>query len=313
MSDLKIGRHEPVLLREAIEALSVCQDGIYVDGTFGRGGHARAILGRLGPKGALYALDRDPEAVQAAGLLLGDEGRFRIERGSFGALARFCEGWGITGLVDGLLLDIGVSSPQLDDPARGFSFMEDGPLDMRMDPDEGPSAAAWLRQADEREIAQVLWRDGEERYARRIARAIVAARSEAPLETTGDLASLVDGAVPHRERSKHPATRTFQALRILINRELDALKAGLEQSLDVLRAGGRLVVICFHSLEDRLVKRFIRANARVPQAPRRLPVKAPGARPKLRAVGKLIRPSEVECHANPRARSALMRVAEVLA
>lgn len=307
------GRHEPVLLSEAVDALSVRADGVYVDGTFGRGGHSELILSVLGPEGELYALDRDPEAVRAAGVRFAHDGRFQIERGSFESLGRFCDGWGITGRVDGLLLDIGVSSPQLDDPRRGFSFLQDGPLDMRMDPSAGPSAAQWLRQADEHEIVDALWRYGEERYSRRIARAIVCTRGESPIDTTGALASLVAGAVPSREQNKHPATRTFQAIRIVVNRELEALKAGLEQALIVLRAGGRLVVICFHSLEDRLVKRFIRANARAPQAPRRLPVADTGARAKLRTVGKLVRPSEAECRANPRARSALMRVAEVLA
>lgn len=313
MSDPFDGRHEPVLLSESLDALNIRADGIYVDGTFGRGGHSQAILAALKPTGRLYALDRDPEALLAADERFGNDGRFCIGHGSFRELRRFCDEWGITGRVDGLLLDIGVSSPQLDDASRGFSFLQDGPLDMRMDPNDGPSAADWLRHAGERDIAEVLWRYGEERYARRIARAIVARREVASVDTTAKLAALVAGAVPKRERGKHPATRTFQAIRIEINHELDALREGLEQSLDVLAAGGRLVVISFHSLEDRIVKRFIRENARGPRVPRRLPVTGEAATGRLCAAGGPLRPSSSECQGNPRARSAMLRAAEVSA
>lgn len=306
------GGHEPVLLGACLEGLAVRSDGYYVDGTFGRGGHSAALLARLGPEGRLLAFDKDPEAVAAAEARFGADPRFRIVHGSFTMLARVVAEEERTGKVDGILLDLGVSSPQLDDPARGFSFQSEGPLDMRMDPTAGESAADWLARADEAEIARVLFEFGEERFARRIARAIVARRAEAPLATTRELAELVASAVPTREKGKHPATRTFQALRILINRELDDLDDALAQSVDVLASGGRLCVISFHSLEDRRVKRFIRDNARPAPppkgAPRGLPITAPP--PRLRAVGKPVYADAAEVDRNPRARSAVLRCAE---
>ncbi|HEY5791039.1 MAG TPA: 16S rRNA (cytosine(1402)-N(4))-methyltransferase RsmH [Gammaproteobacteria bacterium] len=304
--------HRPVLLAEVLLALQVRPDGCYLDGTFGRGGHSRAILAQLGPAGRLLALDKDPDAV-AAGQRLADR-RFTIERGSFAAMGAMLQRYGLAGALDGILLDLGVSSPQLDDPARGFSFLHDGPLDMRMDPDAGDSAAAWLARAEAEEIADVLWRYGEERHSRRIARAIVAARQQAPLLRTGQLAALVAGAVPRREPGKHPATRTFQALRIHLNRELDELRDGLGAAHAALAPGGRLAVISFHSLEDRIVKRYLRDCSRPrDDLPRDLPVQVTARPATLRLVGKPVHPQPQETAANPRARSAVLRVAERLA
>jgi 16S rRNA (cytosine1402-N4)-methyltransferase len=298
--------HVPVLLAEALDALKVRADGVYLDGTYGRGGHARGLLERLGPDGRMLLIDRDPVAIADARARFGDDARVRIRQSSFANLAD----WDATreGL-DGVLLDLGVSSPQLDEAARGFSFQSDGPLDMRMDPGSGESAAEWLARADEREIADVLWRFGEERLSRRIARAIVAARAEAPVDRTAELAALVARAIGYRERSKHPATRTFQALRIFINDELGALESGLAAALGRLRPGGRLVVISFHSLEDRAVKRFIRAHEGRVQGGRGLPPPAqvPG---ELVAIGKARFAADAELARNPRARSAVLRVAE---
>jgi 16S rRNA (cytosine1402-N4)-methyltransferase len=305
--------HQPVLLAEAMDALRIRRDGRYIDGTFGRGGHARAILARLGPAGFLLALDRDPEAVAYAHEAFGGEGRFQIEQGSFRELAQLAQQHGLLGCTDGVLLDLGVSSPQLDDPARGFGFARPGPLDMRMDPTRGLSAADWLAAAGEQEIAAVLRDYGEERYARRIAGRIVSQRRDRPITTTAELAGLVADAVPQWEPGKHPATRSFQAIRIYINAELEALDAALDQVGAVLGPGGRLVVISFHSLEDRRVKRFIREQSRGPAIPRRLPVpEALRQAPRLRAIGKAVRPSPEETSRNPRARSAVMRTAEKL-
>jgi 16S rRNA (cytosine1402-N4)-methyltransferase len=305
--------HRPVLLAEALAALQLRPAGIYVDGTFGRGGHSLAILDQLGPDGRLLALDRDPAAV-AAGRQVTDR-RFVIERGSFAAMGEMLARHQVQGAVDGILLDLGVSSPQLDDASRGFSFLADGPLDMRMDPDAGPSAADWLARAAAQEIADVLWRYGEERFSRRIARALVARRETAgPLTTTGELAAAIAAAVPRREPGKHPATRSFQAIRIHVNGELDALAAGLQQAFAALRRGGRLVVISFHSLEDRIVKRFMRDLARpLDRYPVDLPVTADLLPATLRVVGKPVRPAAAELAANPRARSAVLRVAERIA
>ncbi|MDO9372722.1 MAG: 16S rRNA (cytosine(1402)-N(4))-methyltransferase RsmH [Gammaproteobacteria bacterium] len=307
-----IHSHIPVLLEEALAGLAIKPDGLYVDGTFGRGGHAAGLLQRLGRDGRLLALDKDPQAVQAGLEGLAADRRFMIERGSFSMLKRHVEGRGWLGKVDGVLLDLGMSSPQLDDPARGFSFLKDGPLDMRMDPDSGISAAAWLAQAAEDEIVEVLREYGEERYARRIARAIIAARAHTPITTTRQLAELVSAANPRWERDKHPATRSFQALRIFINHELDELDACLTQCIDVLAPGGRLAVISFHSLEDRLVKRFIRREARGIELPLDIPVTHAELHPRWRAVGKAVRASAAEVAANPRARSAVLRIAERL-
>jgi len=304
--------HQPVLLAEVLEGLRIRADGIYVDGTFGRGGHAGAILAELGPHGRLLAMDRDPDAVQSAHRQFGDDPRFEIEQGAFTMLSRLVSQRKLTGRVNGMLLDLGVSSPQLDDARRGFSFMDDGPLDMRMDPGSGISAAQWLAQAGEREISDVLFEFGEERHARRIARAIVRAREAAPLHTTRQLAEIIAAAVPQREPHKHPATRSFQAIRIFINRELEELQSVLEQAPDILAHEGRLEVISFHSLEDRIVKRFIRDEHRGEQPPPGLPVAGAPHAPRLRPVGKAIRPGHEEIAANPRARSAVLRIAERL-
>lgn len=302
--------HTPVLLAEAVEALRVRPEGVYVDCTFGRGGHARAILARLGPAGRLVVMDRDPEAIAVARRLLGEDARVEILQGDFAALGARLAALGLTGRVDGLLLDLGVSSPQLETAGRGFSFMREGPLDMRMDPHSGAPAATWLAGAEEAELARVFAEFGEEPEARRVARALVQARREAPIETTSALAELVSRAKRRRERGLHPATRVFQAIRIHVNRELEALAAVLEAALAALAPAGRLVVVSFHSLEDRLVKRFFRAQAETlryetPRSP--FPVECV---PGLRLVGRAVRPGEDEVAANPRARSAVMRVAE---
>jgi 16S rRNA (cytosine1402-N4)-methyltransferase len=304
--------HHAVLLNEAIAALAIKAEGIYVDGTFGRGGHSRAILSRLAATGRLIALDKDPYAVEIGRAQLGVDRRVCIKRNSFALLRQIIDGLRLTGKIDGILLDLGLSSPQVEDPKRGFSFIKDGPLDMRMDPDREPTAAAWLAKATETEIAQVLKNYGDERYARRIARAIVAARIRNPIETTTQLADLIAAAVPARERHKHPATRSFQAIRIFINRELEELCQALSHSLTVLAAYGRLVVISFHSLEDRVVKRFIRHHSEGPPRPRDLPIAHDQGAGELRRLGRAIKPSPAECERNPRARSAVMRVAEKL-
>ncbi|MGD8235891.1 MAG: 16S rRNA (cytosine(1402)-N(4))-methyltransferase RsmH [Chromatiales bacterium] len=302
--------HAPVLLDESLDALAIREDGIYIDCTFGRGGHSAAILAKLGDKGRLIALDRDNDAVASASKRLGGDPRFVIEHASFDRLADIATRHGVAGKVDGVLLDLGVSSPQLDDARRGFSFMNDGPLDMRMDTGSGMSAAEWLGNASEREIRDVLRTYGEERFAGRIAHAIVTARQEAPLMTTLQLARLVEKAVPRREKGKHPATRTFQAIRIRINHELEQLESVLGQVIDVLAQGGRLVVISFHSLEDRIVKRFLRKYSTPPKLPRGVPVMAQEEVTLLRLVGKSIVPSAKELASNPRARSSRLRVAE---
>jgi len=300
--------HAPVLLDEALDALAVRPDGFYVDATFGRGGHTRAILARLGEQGKLLAIDRDPQAVVAAQALLGADPRASIVHAPFSRLAAVV---GDTRRpVDGILLDLGVSSPQLDAADRGFSFLRDGPLDMRMDPGVGFSAADWLAHAREREIATVISRLGEERFARRIAHAIVVARTEAPIATTGRLASVISQAVPTREPGKHPATRTFQALRIHVNRELEELEQVLPQAVDSLAPGGRLVVISFHSLEDRMVKRFMRRASQDDPAWAGLPGVPEHARARLRLAGRAVFPGEDEVRRNPRARSAVLRAAE---
>lgn len=304
--------HHPVLLQEVLAGLAVRPDGAYIDATFGRGGHAAGILERLGPGGRLLALDKDPQAVEVARARFGADPRFTIVRGSFAMLQQVAQSQGMMGTAQGLLLDLGVSSPQLDDPQRGFSFLHDGPLDMRMDPEAGLSAADWLAEVAEGELARVLRELGEERFHRRIARALVAARGVEPIRTTGQLARIVAGAVPTRERHKHPATRTFQAIRIHINRELEDLQQCLAQIPAVLAPGGRLAVISFHSLEDRLVKRFVRDQARGRDLPPDLPVRAADTGATLRPIGKAQRPGAEETQANPRARSAVLRVAERL-
>lgn len=303
--------HRSVLLDQAVDLLVVRPGGRYIDGTFGRGGHSRLILKRLEGDGRLVGIDKDPEAVRFGEALAAEDGRFVVYHGSFADMdsAADEQGWQ-PGSLDGILLDLGVSSPQLDDPDRGFSFMSNGPLDMRMDSSRGQSAADWLNTADEKEIADVIFRFGEERFSRRIARAVVQQRVEEPLATTRQFAELVRQAVPKKEKHKHPATRSFQAVRIFINRELEDLEVGLEKAVDLLAPGGRLVVISFHSLEDRIVKRFMRDLSRGPQLPRGLPVKAEDVEPPYRLVGKALKASEPEVQDNIRARSAVMRVLE---
>lgn len=297
--------HAPVMLDEVIEALQVQPEGRYLDGTFGRGGHAMQILARLGENGTLLLMDRDPEAIAEAQRKFAKDERVHIRHSNFSEMG----GWQEAGKgLDGVFLDLGVSSPQLDDASRGFSFQADGPLDMRMDPGTGRSAAEWLAAASEAEIADVLWRYGEERLSRRIAKVIVERREEEPLQTTAQLAALVAKTIGHRERNKHPATRTFQALRIQVNDELGALEAGLDAALERLNPGGRLVVISFHSLEDRVVKRFMRGQGSQPINRRNLP--PPEAMPSaLHGLGKHFA-GEAELAANPRSRSAVLRVAE---
>jgi len=304
-------QHQAVLLEEAVSSLKVRGDGNYLDATFGRGGHSRAIMAQLTEQGRLFTLDKDPQAI-AAGLEEWDEDpRFSIIQGSFAEMDRMVQEWQIERNLDGILLDLGVSSPQLDDPERGFSFRKGGPLDMRMDPTTGVSAADWLREAPEREITRVFWEFGEERHARRIARSIVKVRQQQSLETTTQLADLIEKTIGKREK-KHPATRCFQAIRIFVNNELGDLTEGLKAAIRVLRPGGRLVVISFHSLEDRLVKRTFREAARPGKVRRNIPAH-PDWSPSLKLIGKAIRPSEQEISANPRARSAIMRVAEKVA
>jgi len=306
-----VDAHLPVLHEEVLEALAVRADGVYLDATFGRGGHAASILERLGSEGKLIVLDRDPEAIEIAKKRYGKDPRVTIIRGSFEMLGELAREHGVAEL-DGLLFDLGVSSPQLDDPRRGFSFQADGPLDMRMDNESGLTAAEWLARASERDIADVLWRYGEERHSRRIARAIVRARARQPLERTSELAELISAAMPRPHGRKHPATRSFQAIRIFLNRELQALESALEVSLGLLRSGGRLCVISFHSLEDRIVKRFMRNHSRPDPAYAGLPQIPAHAMPLMRLVGRAVTAGEAELAANPRARSASLRVAEKL-
>ena len=300
--------HQTVLLEEAVEALQIRPEGTYVDATYGRGGHSRAILQRLGSRGRLVALDRDSQAVADAAAL--DDPRFAIVHAGFGGLKEVLRNREF-GLVNGVLFDLGVSSPQIDEAARGFSFRFDGPLDMRMDTSRGQTAAQWLGEASELEIGEVIRRYGEERFAKQIARAIVAARSGGPVDRTRQLAQIVAKAVPSREPHQDPATRTFQALRIHVNQELEELEVALEACVELLDDGGRLVVISFHSLEDRIVKQFMRTQSQSGQLPIRLPVRdADLPKPRMRLVGKPIYPTDAEVDRNPRARSAVMRVAE---
>ena len=310
--------HVPVLLGPVLEGLNIKENGCYVDGTFGRGGHSSAILERLTADGHLVAIDRDPQAIASAPKAMLADPRFELIRGECAQLEKFIDERGLRGSVDGVLLDLGVSSPQLDEAGRGFSFLRDGPLDMRMDPDAGVSAADWLATVDERELRRVLKTYGEERFAARIARAIVAARDVAPIETTVQLADIIAAAAPAHGEKRHPATKSFQAIRVFINGELDQLESALEQSVNALRkptalrSGGRLCVISFHSLEDRLVKRFIREASRESEQYRGMPSVPEEYRPRLKAIGKLIEATAEEVSANRRARSARLRVAERL-
>jgi len=304
--------HLPVMVVEAMQQLAIKKAGIYLDCTFGRGGHSQGILNLLDQNGQLLAFDRDFDAINSdyAQVMLSDD-RFKLKHSCFSELENIVENAGLTGKIDGILLDLGVSSPQLDNPERGFSFLRDGPLDMRMDGKAGVSAEQWLACVDEKDLVKVLFEYGEERFARRIARSIVEKRVESPITTTKQLAELIEDAVPVREKHKHPATRTFQAIRIEINSELDELKVVLQQSARVLKPGGRLVVISFHSLEDRIVKRFIRDESGAKYNPGKLPIKeADIAKGILKKVGKPLKAGAQEIRQNPRARSAVMRVAE---
>ncbi|GAA0912311.1 16S rRNA (cytosine(1402)-N(4))-methyltransferase RsmH [Luteibacter anthropi] len=301
--------HIPVMLEEAVEGLALRENGRYLDGTFGRGGHARAILARLSADGRLYLMDRDPTAIAVAEAGLATDPRVSLRHDNFATMGEWPA---LEGGLDGILLDLGVSSPQLDDASRGFSFMGDAPLDMRMDTTRGISAADFLAEASEAEIADVLWTFGEERFSRRIAKTIVERRATAPIARTGELAELVARCVGRREPGKNPATRTFQALRIRVNAELESVERGLDAALELLKVGGRLSVISFHSLEDRTVKQFIRSHEGRVQGNRRAPP-AEAKTARLKPVGKAIFPSDAEVAANPRSRSAVLRVAEKLA
>jgi 16S rRNA (cytosine1402-N4)-methyltransferase len=305
--------HLPVLLAETLEGLNLRPDGFYVDGTFGRGGHAAAILDRLVPSGRLLALDQDPDAAHWAAEQFSSDARLIFVPAPFSRLAEVIAKQGWAGQVDGILLDLGVSSPQLNNSERGFSFRQNGPLDMRMNPMTGISAAAWLSRISETALDRVLVEFGEERFHRRVVRAIIAAREREPLTTTAQLAAVIAAAVPTREPGQHPATRAFQAIRIAINDELGELAAVLPQAVTALKAGGRLTVISFHSLEDRMVKRFMREQAHGQELPLGLPVRGAPQGMTLRLIGRLIRPGAAEIVANPRARSALLRVGERLA
>jgi 16S rRNA (cytosine1402-N4)-methyltransferase len=302
--------HVTVLLEEAVGALAIKADGIYVDATFGRGGHSRRILSELNESGRLVAVDRDPQAIAAGAAI--DDSRFLLVHRAFGELAEAADEAGISD-VDGVLFDVGVSSPQIDDGERGFSFRYDAPLDMRMDTTQGETAAEWLARAEIRDITEVIRNYGEERFAFQIAKKVVAARVEQPIVTTAQFAALVRETVRTREPGQDPATRSFQALRIHINQELRQLEIALPQALGLLKPGGRLVVICFHSLEDRIVKNFMRNESVADDLPKGLPLRADQLpKPKLRLIGKPVKPSAAEINANPRARSAVMRVAEKL-
>ena len=302
--------HVAVLLKETVQALNINQGGLYIDTTYGRGGHAQAILNELGKDGCLMAMDRDGQAIEHAIHTLGDDPRCHIVRANLEDIDTAFAALALDRNANGVLADLGVSSPQLEDAERGFSFSVDGPLDMRMDTNSEPDAATWLSQVDEKELTVVLREYGEERYAKRIARAVVQKRRTQPLTRTKQLADLVCDVVPTREKNKHPATRTFQAIRMRINAELDQLSTFLPKAVQLLAAGGRLVIISFHSLEDRLVKRFLREQARGDNYPVDIPVQAKQARPLLKLVGKPRRPTKQEIANNPRARSAILRVAE---
>ena len=308
--------HITVLLNEAVAGLSVKKNGIYIDGTFGRGGHSRLILSQLGDNGRLLAIDRDPRAIAEAQTIV--DPRFNIVHSAFSHIEQICQQQGLIGKIDGILLDLGVSSPQLDEAERGFSFMNDGPLDMRMDTTQGLSAADWLQQVSIDDLSWVLKTFGEERFARRIATAVVnfnqAAREkgEAGLNRTLQLAELISQAVPFKDKHKHPATRTFQAIRIFINSELDELEHALQSALNVLAPQGRLSIISFHSLEDRMVKRFMRKQSKGEEIPKGIPLREDQIDRKqtLKTIGKAVMPSEQEQQANPRSRSAVLRIAE---
>lgn len=306
-------KHLSVLLQESVEALAIKPDGIYLDATFGRGGHSQVILNKLSDKGRLIALDRDTAAIESAKQFSSDP-RFNIEHVAFSEMEKVAEKLQLHGQLDGVLMDLGVSSPQLDDAERGFSFMRSGPLDMRMDTTRGISAANWLAMAEEDDICQVIKEFGEEKFGRRIAHAIVNTREAVPLTTTAQLAELIDQAVPVKDKFKHPATRAFQGIRIYINSELEEIRKGLKGALSSLKPGGRLAVISFHSLEDRLVKRFMREQSRGMKVPAGLPIREEEiqASKAMKLIGKATKPSKQELDQNNRARSSVLRVAEKL-
>jgi 16S rRNA (cytosine1402-N4)-methyltransferase len=306
------GMHAPVLHGEVIDGLAIRPDGYYVDGTYGRGGHARSILGRLGEQGRLIVIDRDPQAIADARENLGADARVTVIHDEYASMQAHIAELDLLEQIDGILLDLGVSSPQLDEAARGFSFQHNGPLDMRMNPAAGQSAAEWLAQAEEAEIARVLWEYGEERHSRRIAKKIVAERETRAIEDTATLAGLIGEVLPRPKNNRHPATRSFQAIRIYVNQELDQIQRLLDSVLDILKIGGRLLVISFHSLEDRLVKRFFKSLSSRPRLPRGLPLRDSelDIPLRLRLVGKAIRAGADELASNPRARSAVLRIAE---
>lgn len=303
-------QHAPVLLKEAIEGLNIKPDGIYIDGTFGRGGHAKLILEKLSARGQLIVIDKDEAAIKTAKKMMDKDKRCHIFHASFNKIDKITQELKIKNKVNGILLDLGVSSPQLEDETRGFSFLREGPLDMRMDVTQSLDAATWLAQTNAEELAQVLKAYGEEKFARRIANAIIKARNAAPIKTTKQLADIVTRANPAWEKHKHPATRSFQAIRIFINQELEELQSFLDKALDVLTQAGRLVVISFHSLEDRIVKRFMQKHARGDYAPIGVPLKHEELKPRLKKIGRIIKPSDEELKTNRRARSAKLRIAE---
>jgi len=305
--------HETVLMQEAVDALLQDKSGFYVDATFGRGGHSRLILQRLAANGRLVVLDKDPEAITVAKELQQHDSRLEVVHAAFSQLQQLVDSFDIGEGCDGILFDLGVSSPQLDEAERGFSFLRNGPLDMRMNPTQGISAAQWINSAAEKDIADVLYKYGEERHSRRMAKRIIIERKLKPITTTGELAEIVKEANPSWERDKHPATRAFQGIRIFINSEMDELEKGLDQTLELLKVGGRMVAISFHSLEDRMVKKFIAKQTKGDRYPRDLPVPQSLLNPRLKPIGKAVKASAKEIEKNPRARSAVMRVAEKIA
>lgn len=303
-------QHTPVLLREALDALQIRADGIYIDATLGRAGHARAIVSELGESGRLIAFDRDPRAIELGQQVFADDARVQLLHGEFNRMQQLLKEFTTVEKVDGILMDLGVSSPQLDQAERGFSFMRDGDLDMRMDPSQGESAAQWLARVEEVELVQVLFSLGEEKFARRIAKAIILEREQTAIATTLQLANIVAQSIPKKDKHKHPATRTFQAIRLHINQELAQIEDALPQAVELLNEGGRLAVISFHSLEDRIVKRFVRKFSTPNLPPRNIPVSERDYLTPLRAIGKAIKPGADEVKKNPRSRSSVLRVAE---
>lgn len=304
-------QHSPVLLSEAVTGLNISPNGIYIDATFGRGGHTQAILAQLSSSGRLIALDKDSEAVAYAKSHFVQDKRFTIYHQSFNTIYKLIQSLNLVEQIDGILFDLGISSPQLDNPQRGFSFLQDSKLDMRMDTTQGETAAQFIANVDEQVLTDILRQYGEERFARRISRAIIKTRTESPITNTKQLADIIAKSIPIHIRNKHPATRSFQAIRIAVNRELEELQSGLEQALKCLKIGGRLVVISFHSLEDRIVKQFIKQHEKGPSLPRRLPIKTQSDfNSRLKTIGKAIKPNEKEILKNPRARSGILRIAE---